>query len=112
MPFQLEERIVKTTPNSVSSTLPLLYLTKTEFMEWYWKTLNDDSKKQNSSILSRTFTDSEAIIFKEHLWEYIKNNFTLDEEKLALALIKYKGKYDSEQEKAKAIIKYLGFENI
>lgn len=82
-------------------------MTQQEFSKHFFELLDKDSPK-GSSTSSRTFLNSEAEKLAQHLYEWIcpkMDGFSTDV--LCSALLKTRGKYLSEQDRAAAIMKII-----
>lgn len=81
-------------------------MTKDDFKKKWNEILENDCKKTNTSSLSRTLTDTEAAKICDHLWELLEASIPT-QERLTHALLKTQGKYDSQWDRADAILKQL-----
>lgn len=84
-------------------------MTRDEFNKAYAALLDTDSPKSGYSMTQRTFTDSESLRFCDHLWELFSAHASveLSADRLCRALLKTHNKFDSEQDRAAAIVAFL-----
>ncbi len=81
-------------------------MTHDEFKKIFIDLLDQDSPRGGYSSNQRTLTDREAEVFRDHLWEvfFTRIKLNLTEDRLCQALLKTRRKYDSEQDRAAAIL--------